>query len=230
MLAALFSLYGLVAFSQQVVDVDKSNGVPVNNTFPINSIPAVNIKYVRLAAGSPFFSANWMKGVAVSEKGQQYTSRQVKLDLIANELHYLNEKGEEFINNVPLKQLILTDTVSNTSYQFVYNTYVPALTNVRRGWYRQLAGGKVSLYLAVLKTMQETKPYNSPVAEQKIITTEEYLVAHNGAVQKIKKPKDLAAALSDKKTQLENFLKTEQMKKGSTAEQMAAIVSYYNNL
>jgi hypothetical protein len=171
-----------------------------------------------------------MKGVAVSDKGQQYTSSRVKLDLIDNELHYLDQKGEAFINTVPLKQVTLTDSVSNTSYQFVYNTYVPALINVRRGWYRKLVEGKASLYQALVKTMQETKQYNSPVTEQKIITAEEFLLAHNDGVQKVKKPKDLLALLTDKKAEMEVFVKSNEAKSGSTAEQMTALVNHYNSL
>ena len=227
---AFFAVCCLVALSQQVVDVDKSNGVPVNTFFPVNGVPVVNVKYVRLTAGSPFFSDSWMKGVAVSDKGRQYTTARVKLDLIDHELRFLTEKGEEFINTIPLKQLTLTDTINNTAYQFVYSTYVPALINVNRGWYRLLAEGKTSLYQANVKTLQEIKPYNSPVAEQKILTSEEYLVAGNGTVQKVKKPKDLPAFLADKKEELEIFLKSNEMKKGTTAEQMTAMVNYYNSL
>jgi hypothetical protein len=48
-------------------------------------------------------------------------------------------------------------------------------------------------------------------------------------VHKAKKPKELTAILTDGKTELEKLLKSDEMKNGSTAEQMVAMVKYYNS-
>lgn len=217
-------------FSQQVINVDKSDGIPVNSFYTVNGAPVVSARFVRLTEGTPYFKDDWMKGLAISDKNLRYQNAQVKLDLFENELHYLGSNGTEMICTIPLKDITLTDTLSGTSYHFVHSAAVPALSQVKKGWYMPLAEGKASLYLSFVKTVQEYKPYNSSVAEQKIMTAEEFLLAANGTLFKLKKPKDLPDMLADKKAELEAFLKKDEMKNGSNAERLAAMVGYYNSL
>jgi uncharacterized protein YgiM (DUF1202 family) len=188
------------------------------------------VKYVRLVEGSPYFSERWMKALAIAKNGKRFRSNKVKLDLIDNSLHFLTETGDEFVANEALKLITLTDTVTNVSYELVHSSAVPALEAAKKGWYRPLVSGKVSLFQHIVKMMNESKPYNSAVAEQRIITYQEYLVVYNGAVLKAKKPKDLPALLADGKAELEAFLKTEAAKKGTLEEQMMVLVNYYNSL
>jgi hypothetical protein len=213
-----------------VIDVDKADGLPIAAFYTVNGTPFVNVKYVRLVDGSPYFSERWMKALAIADNGKRFRSSKVKFDLIDNSLHFLTETGDEFVANEAMKLITLTDTVTNVSYELVHSSAMPVLEAAKKGWYRQLVNGKVSLFQHIMKTVHESKPYNSGVAEQRITTNQEYLVVYNGAVLKAKKLKDLPALLADGKVELESFLKTEAAKKGTTEEQMAALVNYYNSL
>jgi hypothetical protein len=190
----------------------------------------VSARFVRLTEGSPYFKDVWMKGVAISDKNMRYKNAQVKLDLFENELHYLGPNDAELICTIPLKEITLTDTVTGASYHFVHTAAVPSLSQAKKGWYLPLAEGRASLFQGFVKTVQEYKPYNSPVAEQKIMTTEEFVLAANGSLFRPKKPKDVPDMLADKKTELEAFLKRDEMKNGSTSERLAAMIRYYNSL
>lgn len=220
----------LASFAQKVVDVDKADGAPINSFYTVNGSPVTNVRFVRLTDGTPYFKDTWMNSVAISDKNIRYQNRRVKLDLFDNELHFLTDDEAELICTLPLKDLTLTDTVTGASYHFVHSVAVPLLAQAKKGWYLQLVQGKASLFQAFAKTLQEFKPYNSPVAEQKIITTEEFILAGNGAMYRFKKPKEIPELLADKKAELEAFLKTDRMKNGSNAERIAAMVSYYNSL
>lgn len=220
----------LASFAQKVVDVDKADGAPINSFYTVNGSPVTNVRFVRLTDGTPYFKDTWMNSVAISDKNIRYQNRRVKLDLFDNELHFLTDDEAELICTLPLKDLTLTDTVTGASYHFVHSVAVPLLAQAKKGWYLQLVQGKASLFQAFAKTLQEFKPYNSPVAEQKIITTEEFILAGNGAMYRFKKPKEIPELLADKKAVLEAFLKTDRMKNGSNAERIAAMVSYYNSL
>src|SRR5438045_1206416 len=88
------------AFSQNVVDVDKSNGIPSDGFYVVGGAPIANYRYVRLVEGSPYFSDNWMRAVTISSKGARSKPYLMKIDLAANELHFLNERNEEMICTV----------------------------------------------------------------------------------------------------------------------------------
>lgn len=230
LLAGVLSFSVLASFAQKVVDVDKADGVPINSFYTVNGSPVTNVRFVRLTEGTPYFKDTWMNSVATGDRNVRYQNRRVKLDLFDNEVHFLTDDETELICTLPLKDLTLTDTVTGASYHFVHSSAVPLLAPAKKGWYLQLVQGKALLFQAFAKTLQESKPYNSPVAEQKIITTEEFILAANGALFRLKKPKEIPGLLADKKTELEAFLKTDQLKSGSNAEKMAAMVSYYNSL
>lgn len=227
-LAALPALSGLL-HAQSVVDVDKSAGVPPTAFFTVNGTPFINVKYVRVVDGSPYFGDRWMNALAIAGNGRRYRTSKAKLDLLDNSVHFLNHKDDEFVSSEPLQQITFTDTVANASYQFIHSSAVPALAGSKAGWYRQLVAGKVSLFQHIIKNIQESKPYNSAVAEQRIHTFEEYLVVYNGQVQKARKPKDLPPLLADGRAELEEFLKSGRAN-GSTAEQLTALVNHYNSL
>jgi hypothetical protein len=212
------------------VDVDKTNGLPLNAFYTVSGSPVVNYRFVRLVEGSPFFRENWMNCVALSSDGKRFKCHQVKLELVYNDVYYLNEKGEEFICTEPLKEMVLTDTVTNASYQFVHSSHVPALAQSRQGWYLRLVNGKASLYQAFVKSINEAKQYGSAVTDQRINTAEEYLIVYDGRVMKCKKPKEVPALIADGKKELESFLKSDEIKQFTTAEQMTAMINMYNNL
>lgn len=229
-LTGFFLLFSLAASAQRVVNVDKANGVPVNSFYTIEGNPVSTVRFVRLTDGTPYFRDQWMRGQALSVKDVPYRNAQVKLDLLEGELHFLNSRNEELVCTIPLKELTLTDTVSGASFHFVNAAYLPALAAEKKGWCLQLAEGRATLYQAFTKKVTEYKPYNSPVAEQRIATSEEFLLAGNGILLRAKKPKDLPALFPDKKAEMEAFLKSDAMQAGSTAERMTALVKHYNSL
>lgn len=218
------------AFSQPVINVENSDAMPQNAFFMANSTPFVNTRFVRLAAGTPYFTDVWMKGVAISGKDLRFAGSQVRLDLFDNQLHFLTPYGEDHVFAMPLKSLTLTDTINGATYQFVHAAYEPLLASAKQGWYLQLVKGEASLFQYFKKVVSESRPFNSPVTEQKIITTEEYVVAVKGSLLKAKKPKDIPALLETKKEALEAFLKNNETKNSSTARLMAAVVAHYNSL
>ena len=218
----------IISVAQKTIDVDKITGVPQNTFYSVGGEPFVNVKFVRLISGTPYFSDEWMKGTGVSGTGVTYKAGVLKLDLFDNKVHFLDAGGNEMISTSPLKELLLTDTLSGKSYHFVHSSLFASPT-IKQGWYLLLAAGTIGLYQYFSKMISETKPYGSATTEQHIITKDEYYVYHNATLQQIKKPKDLPAILTDHKKELEEFL-NKNSKNGSLAEQLIASVNFYNNL
>lgn len=227
--ACCLLLFSALGFSQKTIDVDKVDGIPANSLYAVGGEPFVNVRFVRLVSGTPYFKEEWMKGIALSDKNTGYQNRKVRLDLFDNELHYLDKNNQEMICTLSLKDITLIDTIAGNSYHFIHSSMLPELP-VAKKWYLQLVKGKASLYEAFAKSVQESMPYNASTAEQSIITTEEFYIVVNGTLLRPKKPKDLPAMLADKKAELESFLKNDELKNGTIAERMTVIIKYYNSL
>ncbi|RYZ62285.1 MAG: hypothetical protein EOO14_02715 [Chitinophagaceae bacterium] len=230
LLIVFFALTGTAALSQQTIDVDKMDNLPMNSFYTIGGSPVLTARFVRLVSGSPYFSEKWMKVVALSPKGERYRSPKAKLDLFENQLYFLNNEEQEFTVTIPLKEIILTDTVTGSSYRFVQSSALPFSAGIKKGWYQVLAEGKAPLYKRYNKVLSENKPYGASTAEQTINTSEEVLLGYNNALHSIKRPKDVATILSDKKAALETYLQTEAAKKITQTDKIVSLVTYYNSL
>jgi hypothetical protein len=229
-LIAVILLSQMLVSAQKVVDVSKNEDIGANTFYSVGGEPFVNAKFVRLKSGSPYFLNEWLKAKGVGESGQVYGGATVKLNLLDNQILFLNSKGAEMISTVSLKELVLTDTINSVKYQFVSSAGLPTSSSVKKGWYLQLASGKASLYQFFNKWMVEDKPYGSATTEQSIITKDEFYVVVKGSLAQVKKPNDLPSVLLDKKKEIENFLSKNDLQNMTTAEQLTAIVNHYNTL
>ena len=219
----------VICVAQKTVDVDKTEGFPQNSFYSVGGEPFVNVKFVRLTSGTPYFKDEWLKGTGVSGTGVVYKAGILKLDLFDNEVHFLDAAGNEMITTSPLKEIILTDTITGSTYHFIHSSLFPSSQKSRQGWYLQLATGHASLYQFFLKIVSENRPYGSATTEQTITTKDEFYIYHNAAFQQVKKPKDLLDVLNDNKLELENFLK-KSSKHNSLAEQLISLTEFYNSL
>jgi hypothetical protein len=219
----------VAASSQRVVDVSSGNVSVPNILYAISGQAYVNTKFVSLVEGSPFFNEEWMTATLISNDGKEYKNVSAKLDLIDGDVHYMKD-GSEFLATTPLKEVILTDT-NGENYRFIHSSAMPKTTNpLATGWYLWLHTGSVSLYKAFAKTLSEIKPYNSATTEQRISTTEKYLILYNNVFLEVKKLKDAPVVLANKKTELEEFLKNKDDKKATIDDRFTAFIEYYNSL
>jgi hypothetical protein len=228
LLIAVLLLASTALHAQRVVDVNKNEYVDQSMMQVVGGQPFVNVKFINLVEGSPYFQDNWMKGMLVSAKGDQYKGGLYKLDLIDNELHFL-DNGKEYVTATALKEITLIDTTNGSSYHFVHSSTLPLGSNMKRGWYIRLADGNVSAYQFLRKQANESRPYNSATTELKISTYSDYYLLINNAMTNMKKLKEVPDLLPGKKIELESWLKANDGK-GSMGEKLASLVTYYNSL
>ena len=217
-------------FAQQVVDVSKQDVQPGPSVFyAVGGEPFVNVKFVNLVEGSPYFKDEWFKGVVVDKADHQYKDVNLKIDLMDNNVHYLDDKEKELIVTTPIKEIVLTNTAGD-NFRFIHSSSFETINVKKEGWYLWLCSGVASLYKVFVKNLTEIKPYGSATFEQHIQTTEKYLVLHNNAFFEVKKLKDLPSVLANKKTELEAFLKNNDDQKASTDDRFVKMIEYYNTL
>jgi hypothetical protein len=220
-----------VGFAQQVVDVSKQDvRVGQNLFFVSGGEPFVLAKFVNLVEGTPYFKDEWLKGIIVSENDREYKNIDLKIDLLDNKIHYLDANGKEFIATTSVKEVVLSaDSVTN--YRFVHSsTFSQSVNTMKDSWYLWLLTGTASLYKIFEKNLSEQKPYGSATFEQHIKTLEKYLILYNNAFLEVKKLKEVPSVLSNKKAELEAFLKTKDDPKASMDDRFIKLIEYYNSL
>jgi hypothetical protein len=154
----------------------------------------------------------------------------IKIDLLTNDIHYLDDKEKEFVATTPVKEIVLTDAAEN-NYRFIHSSGLENILNVEKDkWYLWLASGTASLYKKFAKDLSESRPYGSATVEQRIRTQEKYLILYNNSFLEVKKIKDLPTVLANKKKELEDFLKKNDDEKASMDDRMVKLIEYYNSL
>jgi len=229
LLLLLFST-ALLANAQKAIDVTSGDVNATNFFLAVNGEPVLLTKFTKLVEGSPYFKDDWWNGTIVLANGKEYKNIKTKVDLLDGDLRYLDEKGKERIATKNIKEATLFDSVRNLRYHFIHSSSLPAITGDKQGWYQSLHAGQASLYKYFKKFISENKPYGSATTEQSIRTTEHYLVMYNNALLEIKKIKDAPQVLSNKKAEIEDYLKNKDNKNLSMDDRMAALIAYYNSL
>jgi hypothetical protein len=230
LLTALGTLLLLDCTAQKTVDVTSGDArVDQNSFYTVNGTPFVNVKFVALVEGTPYYKDEWSKGVLVSETGQQYKNLSLKLDLYENVIHYMDEKGVEMVTVSPIQEVVLTDILGNNT-RFIRASSLKAPLDSKSQWLHWLYSGTTSLYKLYDKKFYEQRPYNSATTEQHIKTSEKYLVLNNNVFLEIKKLKDAPSVLAGKKAELEEFLKTKDDKNAPMDDRFVALIEYYNSL
>ncbi|HMW25568.1 MAG TPA: hypothetical protein PLN49_08605 [Ferruginibacter sp.] len=213
----------------KTVDVGKENlPITANLFYSVGGQPFNNYKYVRLTEGTPYFREEWMGGKVIMSGGFAYDSIYLRLDLVDNELHYIGPDGREMIANSPVRAVVLSDSITGARYTFVHSDYIPGAAR-NSGWYQMLDTGNVTLYKRYVKLMNEDKPYGSAVTEQKISTSGNYFLLVNGQLVSIRKFKDIAGLLPQKKEEIKNYINLQNLSGKNDAE-YRSLINYYNSL
>lgn len=173
-------LMGSLVRSQNI-NVDDPRTVSSVQVFlqTIQGVPYSPTKYYRIKEGSIFIPENFTHSVIYFANQKKYFSKVLsRINIIENQLHYLNDKGDELITNTSVEEIYFIDSATQQTTVLVYQ--LPNCKNPKRHWYEVLEKGKVSLYREIDKYVSETKVYGSATLEATVQTTYYYwLVSGN---------------------------------------------------
>ncbi|HKC37627.1 MAG TPA: hypothetical protein VKB95_16235 [Chitinophagaceae bacterium] len=225
------SLICLNVISQTTIDVDKINGAGgiLRYVFTVAGTPFVNAKFSKVVEGSPFFNEQMMYGSIILSEGKEYRNILVRLNLLETQVNYIDEKQVEMIATTPISEVVIWDTVNNDHHRFVFSDYIETTDKPEKDFYELLQAGKAGLYKQYKKKLLESKPYGSATVEQSIKTELRYFVLFSGKWIRLKKVKELAELLTDKKNEIQKFITDKSLTKDSEAN-LEAVIAYYNSL
>jgi hypothetical protein len=226
------SLLYFISSSQQTIDVDKEpsrNGGAVNYLYTVAGTPFLNSKFSRVVEGTPFFNEQMMKGAIILSGGKEYKGIMIRLNLLESQVNYLDEKKNELIASTPIKEVVLWDTIRNKDHRFIFSSFIDATEKPEKDFYELLHSGKAELYKQYKKLMLESRPYGSATYEQTIKTEFQFYIVLNKQWTKVKKLKDLASILSDRKDEINKFIIDKKLTANNESN-YESVVSYYNTL
>lgn len=225
-------LFTVALCAQKVVNVDHNNSASANvfgSFYTVGGVPFSAAKYVRITAGSPYFSETWMKGDLVLDKDKVCRNAIVRLDLLDNSIEYIDAAGNKMIATTSVKEMTLTDSTTGEKFRFFHSSSLPDAKGLSTGWYQMLTDGTASLFKFVTKEITETRPYGSATFEQAIVSADEYFLSTTTSFGKIKKFSSLPDMLPAKKEELKKYISTNKLY-GKTDYDYSSVVEYYNSL
>ncbi|TMI86380.1 MAG: hypothetical protein E6H10_00105 [Bacteroidetes bacterium] len=227
----LACVYAVPLYGQKTVDVTAGTASAISPNFftVVSGEPIVFVKFKQLVDGSPYFRDEWMKGnVVLNGVETQYAGILLKLDLYENEVHYQNLSGVEMIATTRIQRIILFDTAAQKIFNFINGEFIDGRSPVH-GWYLLLAEGDAMLFKQIRKHMTENKPYGSATIEQSISNSAHYYILYKEDFNEIKKIRDLPDLLPDKKSQMFDYLKNNNIS-GKTDSDFENAINYFNSL
>lgn len=231
-LSAAVCFTAFLCDAQRTIDVNKVEETPNRGLFyVVGGTPFSMAKYANVTEGSPYFKDEWMRGAVIVKSGDQYNNQILKLDLISNELHYLDSLGQEMITTEKVVEIVMKDSLSGKQYHFVHSSAidVPKSEKPLTGWYELLSMGAADMFCKHQKEIVETRPYGSATYEESIKTVNDYFIAYNGSFYRIKKIKDVPDILSNKRTELINYINNKELS-GKSESDYSSLIDYYNSL
>jgi hypothetical protein len=232
LITAALSLGCLSGRTQQVIDANSDAFTSVNHDPSIlNSVNGMLFqptKFIKVTAGTPFFMDRWMNAKLFDATGDSYASHSVRLNLLDNQVNFLDARGIEMVANTPIKRMLLTDTTTGTQYLFVLGDQIPeAEKALARTWLQVLVNDKVSLCKQTKKSIHESIAYGTSTTEEDIPSIDYYFVRMNANFIRVKTWVDLLQLFSDKKDAIDQYIHDHHLK-GKSTEDYTQLVRYYN--
>lgn len=174
--------------------------------------------------GHPYFNeTGWTKGT-VSFDGNVYTDVSIRYNLVTDEVIILN------FNKVT-KIRLLKEKVAGFSFgghtfkNLPKDSLSPGMT---AGFYEVLAKGKISLLARRTKNIQT---YVWAKVELKVFKRDHFYLKKNNTFYSISSKKSLLVPFSDRKKDIQQFIKRSKIKYRDNPENaMIRIVNYYNQV
>ena len=109
--------------------------------------------------GSPYLSAEWAYAKIKLADSRKFDSVLIKLDLYENKVHFKDEKGNERMVAIDVREIEIKDLSSKWNNTFI----VSGIGENSHEFYQVIAGGnKASLLKKMNVIVKETKDFNKP--------------------------------------------------------------------
>ena len=176
--------------------------------------------------GDPYLFDKWLPGQVQTVKDKTYSNFKIKYDVVDDVILFAYDSADEplkFVDEIKSFTIILPQPLT-------FNNGFPAIDKqTSQSYYQVISNGPAKLLKRYTKTIFESKGYNT-AAVKKFQGFNIYYLYEDGKIEKIDNPKKTLYALAgSKKTELDNYLKTNNIN-FKKDEDLAKVFNYYNTL
>jgi hypothetical protein len=144
-------------------------------------------KYSTVTNGSAFLTDEFRPATIFFAGNKAARTEQLRLDLLENNVHFLNAAKEELIVSQPVLKIIF-ETAGGGKEIFVHGSTLPTdNTAYKKSWFQIITDGEPVIYKRYFKTIFEYKPFNAGVIEKTIETYEKYFIIKDAQLVESKK-------------------------------------------
>jgi hypothetical protein len=178
--------------------------------------------------GSPYFSDIWLQGSVRLSDGKFYENMALRYDLVGDQLIFKSLAGEPMNFVLEVNEFKLLSTAAE-ELNF-RNGFKPADEGTEKTFYQVLSDGETPLLKRTWKKVIEQKPYTSATIEKSFRQLESYYLVKQGTPVRIKKDrKAVLEILTDYHSQLDQFIKLNNLNLKNDPD-LVSLITYYNSL
>ncbi|MCX2480323.1 hypothetical protein OQY15_14575 [Pedobacter sp. MC2016-15] len=181
--------------------------------------------------GSPYVNPNWSKGTFTLANGKTYKDMDIKYDLVKDKMYVMGDNDESIALLDQVRDFSINVPLSGTTVTRHYRTgyaNIPSTTNTY--YFEVLADGKTQFLKRTSKNILTNKEYNSATATKSFEEITRYYIYKDGKGTAVKKDKKaILAALGNKQSELETYIKAEKLNLKNDAD-VVTLITYYNTL
>lgn len=183
--------------------------------------------------GSPYFYEKWVKGSVTFTNGKIVKDIALKYDQVKDELLFVGKDNQEYYFNDPVKEFTLIGEKNNRPVVFLFRNGFSAVKNLNvKSYYEVITDGELKLMKKNIKTLSETKEYNSATTIKSINENFNYYLAKPNLIFQLKKDdmSVLAKALDEQKSSLILEYAKKNKLSPKKEEDLIKVMSYYNSI
>ncbi|RZK41460.1 MAG: hypothetical protein EOO90_11175 [Pedobacter sp.] len=178
--------------------------------------------------GSPYLSEKWQNGTVIFASGKIVKDVALKYDQVKDELLFSGKDNEEYYFNEAVAEFTLKGENDKIS---VFKNGFPVLKNLtKNSFYEILVDGEVKLLKKNIKTINESKEFNSATTTRSIEENLSYYIFKANSLVQLKKGdlKSLASALDPQKSEaIIEFARNNKLNLNKE-EDLKKLLIYYN--
>ncbi len=181
--------------------------------------------------GSPYLFNDWVKGNIQLEDGTIYNNLNLKYDQVRELLIFLADDNTSKRFSAPVKAFTLTNADDKDWPRITFRNGFKAIDGGNeKTYYEVLADGNTLLLKRTEKKIVDERAPGSLIVSKQISATTKYYISSNNRISKIKKDKkSVLEVLGNKQSDLETYIKNNNLNLKEDAD-LIRLIEYYNTL
>jgi len=181
--------------------------------------------------GSPYLFDEWVKGNIQLKDGTIYNNLNLKYDQVRELLIFLADDNTSKRFSAPIKAFTLTNADDKNWPRITFRNGFKAIDGGNeKTYYEVLADGNTQLLKRTAKMIVDERAPGSLILSKQISATTKFYISDSNRIIKIKKDKEsILEALNNKQSELETYIKNNNLNLKGDAD-LVKLIEYYNTL